>query len=59
MFDLASESLASCVIVATDSEEVLSSEATDLTFLTPCKNEEADTRISLQVKHCADSGHSK
>ena len=57
--DLTSESLTSCVVVATDSEEVLSSEATDLTFLTPCNHEEADTRIFLHVKHCADSGHSK
>ncbi|XP_065068995.1 uncharacterized protein LOC135694220 [Rhopilema esculentum] len=57
--DLTSESLTSCVVVATDSEEVLSSEATDLTFLTPCNHEEADTRIFLHVKHCPDSGHSK
>ena len=52
--DLTSESLASCVLVATDSEEVISSEATDLPFLIPCNHKEADTRIFLHVKHCAD-----
>ena len=57
--DLTSESLASCVLVATDSEEVLSSEATDLPFLIPCNHKEADTPIFLHVKHCADSSHSK
>ena len=57
--DLTSESLASCVLVATDSEEILSSEATDRTFVTPCNHEEGDTRIFLHVKNCADSGHRK
>ncbi len=67
LFHLLAQSLPDCpavqsfqgVIVATDTEEVVSFGNIENHNLTPCNHEEADTRILLHVKHAAEFGHRK
>ena len=47
------------VIVATESENVLSSEDVDLSMLEACNHEEADIRIFLHAKQAVQAGHRK
>ena len=46
-------------LLTTKAYIVLSSKATDLTALTPCQQEEADTRMMLHLHHAAEQGHTK
>ncbi|CAB3988975.1 Hypothetical predicted protein [Paramuricea clavata] len=47
------------VVVATDTEEVVTFGDIDHHNLAPCNHEEADTRILLHVKNAVDCGHRK
>ncbi len=47
------------IIVATETENVLSSVDVDLSILEACNHEEADTRIFLHAKQAAQAGHRK
>ena len=46
-------------LLTTKADLVLSNKATDLTALTPCQQEEADTRMMLHLHHAAEQGHTK
>ena len=47
------------MILATSFDRTLCNADIDLTRVSPCNHEEADTRIFVHVKHAADSGHRK
>ena len=38
---------------------MLSNQPADLTAVSPCKQEEADTRMMLHLQHAAEQGHTK
>lgn len=46
-------------LITTKADLVLSNKATDLTALSPCQQEEADTRMMLHLHHAAAQGHQK
>jgi len=46
-------------LLTTKGDIVLSNKPTDLTTLSPCQHEEADTRMMLHLYHAAAQGHSK
>ena len=46
-------------LLTTKDDLELSNEPTDLTSLSPCQQEEADTRIMLRLHHAAEQGHTK
>ena len=46
-------------LFTTKADQVLSNRPTDISALSPCKHEEADTRLMLHLKHASDQGHSK
>ena len=45
--------------LTTNADLVLSNKPTDMTALSPCQQEEADTRMMLHLYHAAGQGHSK
>jgi len=46
-------------LLTTKADMVLSNKPTDLSDLSPCRQEEADTRTMLHLCHAADQGHTK
>ncbi|KAG0718378.1 hypothetical protein GWK47_052504 [Chionoecetes opilio] len=46
-------------LLTTKADLVLSNKPTDLTALSPCHQEEADTRMMLHLRHAAEQGHTK
>ena len=46
-------------LLTTNADLVLSNKPTDMTALSPCQQEEADTRMMLHLYHAAGQGHSK
>ena len=46
-------------LLTTKADIVLSNKATDITALSPCQQEEADTRMMLHLRHAAMQGHTK
>jgi len=46
-------------LLTTKADIILSSKPTDLSDLSPCRQEEADTRMMLHLHHAADHGHTK
>ena len=46
-------------LLTTKADLVLSNRPMDVSALSPCKQEEADTRMILHLKHAANQGHSK
>ena len=46
-------------LLTTQADIVLSNKATDITALSPCQQEEADTRMMLHLRHAAMQGHTK
>ena len=46
-------------LLTTNADLVLSNKPTDVTALSPCQQEEADTRMMLHLYHAAGQGHSK
>ena len=46
-------------LLTTKADIVLSNKPTDLSDLSPCRQEEADTRMMLHLHHAADHGHTK
>ena len=46
-------------LLTTKADIVLSNKPTDLSDLSPCQQEEADTRMMLHLRHAADQGHTK
>ena len=46
-------------LLTTNADIVLSNKPTDMTALSPCQQEEADTRMMLHLYHAAGQGHSK
>lgn len=46
-------------LLTTKGDLVLSNMPSDLQSLSPCQQEEADTRMMLHLRHAADQGHSK
>ena len=46
-------------LLATKADMVLSNKPADLSDLSPCRQEEADTRMMLHLRHAADQGHTK
>ncbi len=48
-----------CIVLSTSDKEVLSSKPTDLSRLSPCNNEEADTRLMVHAADAVSSGHLK
>ena len=47
------------MLLTTKAEFVLSNKLTDLSALSPCNQEEADTRMFLHLNHAAQEGHEK
>ena len=47
------------LLLTTKANIVLSNKPTDLSDLSPCPQEEADTRMMLHLCHAADQGHTK
>ena len=45
-------------LLTTNADLVLSNKPTNITALSPCQQEEADTRIMLHLYHAAGQGHS-
>jgi len=46
-------------LLTTKAELVLSNQPTNLTTLSPCHQEEADTWMMLHLHHAAEQGHTK
>ncbi|XP_076158119.1 uncharacterized protein LOC143140875 [Alosa pseudoharengus] len=46
-------------LLTTKANLVLSNKPTDLEALSPCQQEEADTRMMLHLRHTAEQGHTK
>jgi len=46
-------------LLTTKADMVLSNKPTDLSDLSSCRQEEADTRMMLYLRHAADQGHTK
>ena len=46
-------------LLTTKADIVLSNKATDITAVSPCQQEEADTRMMLHLRHAAMQGHTK
>ena len=46
-------------LLTTNADLVLSNKPTDMTALSPCQQEEADTRMMLHLYYAAGQGHSK
>jgi len=46
-------------LLTTKADVVLSNKPTNLSHLSPCGQEEADTRMMLHLRHAADHGHTK
>ena len=46
-------------LLTTNADLVLSNKPTDMTALSPCQQEESDTRMMLHLYHAAGQGHSK
>ena len=46
-------------LLTTNADLVLSNKPTDMTALSPCHQEEADTQMMLHLYHAAGQGHSK
>ena len=46
-------------LLTTKADIVLSNKATDISALSPCQQEEADTRMMLHLRHAAMQGHTK
>ena len=46
-------------LLTTKAEFVLCNKATDITALSPCQQEEAETRMMLHLRHAAMQGHTK
>ena len=46
-------------LLTTKADIVLSNKAADITALSPCQQEEADTRMVLHLRHAAMQGHTK
>ena len=46
-------------LLTTKADFVLSNQPADLTAVSPCKQEEADTRMMLHLPHAAEQGHTK
>lgn len=46
-------------LLTTKSDIVLSNKPSDLTGVSPCQHEEADTRMILHLRNAAEQGHSK
>ena len=46
-------------LLTTNADLVLSNKPTDMTALSPCQQEEADTRMMLHLYHAAGQGHPK
>ena len=47
------------LFLTTKEDQVLSNRPTDVTSLTPCRHEEADTRLMLHLHHASEEGHRK
>ena len=47
------------LLITTKGDAVLSKKPTDLSALSPCKQEEADTQMMLHLHHAAQQGHTK
>lgn len=47
------------LLLTTKEQMVLSNKPTDLSSVSPCKQEEADTRMILHLRHAAEQGHKK
>lgn len=46
-------------LLTTKANFVLSNKPTDIETLSPCQQEEADTRMTLHLGHAAEQGHTK
>ena len=46
-------------LLTTNADIVLSNKATDITALSPCQQEEADTRMMLHLRHATMQGHTE
>lgn len=65
LFQFISQELQSCTadsqyqLLTTKADLVLSNQPTDVAALSPCQQEEADTRMILHLRHAADQGHTR
>ena len=65
LFHFLSEQLAQCTsdaryhLFTTNADTVLTNRPTDVAGLSPCRQEEADTRMMLHLCHAAEQGHRK